>query len=194
LTPNTVDVSVEDLNAEAFSPFGTFFSSGWPSEAFAGKPNRMIDLGFSVDGTPSLYLIRYLAAEMVLTEFERHLAMTEARIALGAPASVLVVAAPNPVEAKDVLPDVESVRAFLIRPGTGLVLKRTTWHALDCFPVHEPFVDFAFISERESEKELEGAFDALERTQIVDFSDSGIEFRVSDPAGLLSSLSAVDRL
>ncbi len=194
MTPNTVDVSVEDLNAEAFSPFGTLFSSGWPSDAFAGKPNRMIDLGFSVDGAPALYLIRYLASEMVLTEFERHLAMTEARIALGTATSVLVVAAPNPVEATDVLPDVESVRAFLIRPGTGLVLKRSTWHALDCFPVHEPLVDFAFVSERESEKELEGPVDALERTQIVDFSDSGIEFRVSDPSGLLNSNSPDDRL
>ena len=106
----------------------------------------MVDLGFTVDGTAALYLIRYQRAEMAVTRLERHHAMTETRISLGRP-SVIVVASPSQSGG----PNLDTVRAFLVPPDHGVLLARDTWHGLQAFPVGADSVDFAFLSERESE-------------------------------------------
>ena len=124
---------------------------------------------------------------MVLSKFERHLTMTETRISLGM-RYVIVVAGATSIADRHRLPDPESVRAFLMKPGAGVLLKRGTWHALNCFTVGELFADSAFINEIEAEAELVNIDDPgqLERTHIVDVDSADWEFKVADPDELMS--------
>lgn len=179
-----VEVAVEEVTLDSFSPFGTLIFSGRSATDFDNQRNPMLDLGLAIDGAPALFVIRYLAQDMTFSMFERHLTMTESRIALGN-AAVMVVAGPPLVEPND-RPDPKRIRAFLLRPGVGFMLWRGTWHALSCFPVASEFADFAFLSEREAEEELRAVKLKLKRTDLVDLTDSGKLVRVVDPAELLS--------
>jgi ureidoglycolate hydrolase len=186
---HVTEVALEGLSAEGFAPFGAVLEEGWPASTFEGLPYQMLNVGFEVDGTPALYVIRYMRREMVLSKFERHLTMTETRISLGTH-YVIVVAGATPIADRHRLPEPGSARAFLMRPGQGVLLKQGTWHALNCFPVARPFADFAFISEKEAEEELVNILDPdrLERTHIVDVASADRELRVVDPGDLMSQI------
>lgn len=185
--PSPISVEVEELSSDAFRPFGAVIQPGWQPAVFDGLPYRMVNMGFETDGRPALYVIRYLRREMTESRFERHLTMTETRICLSGGVVVMVAAATSSRQPPG-LPEPESVRAFLLRTGDGVLLKRGTWHALDCFAVFHPYADCAFMSELEAEAELAAFSDParLERTDIVDFSVDALAFNVTDPRGLLS--------
>lgn len=182
-----LEIPIEELEPSRFSEFGRVLAADRPADEFAAQPNRMIEFDFAVEGTPALYLIRYKARNTTFSEFERHLTMTETRIALGA-AAVLVVAGSTAPEAVDRWPDPESVRAFMIRKGTGVLLRKGTWHA-QCFPVAAEYADFAFLSELEAEQELVKPNHAFERTEMIDFADRGWAFSLTDPEGLVTGPS-----
>jgi ureidoglycolate lyase len=161
-----IDISVEPLTAGSFYPFGRVIEPQCDPAVFDGRPNRMIDLEFSCDGRSSLYIIRYPSQEIRVGQMERHLTMTEARVALGRPAVVLVAG-----DLRTDSPELAaaSMRAFLIGPHQGLRFHRGTWHSLDCYPISGDWVDFAFFSEYESESELAGPeLDQCIRTDFID--------------------------
>ena len=85
----------------------------------------MVELPFSVDSTPDLRIAHYPVQDMCFAKFERHLTMTESRVALGQ-AVVLVVAADTPLDDRHTLPDARSVRALLMKGDQGIVFR--AWH------------------------------------------------------------------
>ena len=183
----TIEVPLEPLTKETFAPYGKVIG---PSP-FDGASNddtfHMINLEFAVEKTPELRIAHYPVKEMRLSTFERHLTMTESRVALGR-AVVVVVAGDTPIDDRHSLPDVRSVRALLL-PGTqGIMFARGAWHGLDCYPIGNKPADFAFFTEKESEDELETAksFDELKRSDMVDYAEAqAVEFRITDPNGLV---------
>jgi ureidoglycolate hydrolase len=187
------EVRVEELSPESFLPYGFAIQSHRDASFFDELPFRMANAGFEVDGTAALYIIRYVRREMIESRFERHLTMTETRICLGAPVVVLV-GGPTAIGNRQTYPELASIRAFLIRKGGGILLKRGIWHALNCFPVGQPFADCAFLSEIEAESELAKFPDShqLKRTHVVDFLQEGRTFKVTDPEGLLPELMMGD--
>ena len=186
----TIEVPLEPLTADSFSPFGRLIEP-LPCDPPAERDAfHMVALPFTVDSTPDLRIAHYPVQDMCFAKFERHLTMTETRIALGQ-AVVLIVAADTPLDDRHTLPDAGSVRALLMKGNKGIIFRRGTWHGLDCYPVNGQPADFAFLTEREAEDELLEVSDtgALHRSHIVDFAESrGVVFRVSDPLGLLPSV------
>ncbi len=186
-----IDVPVEPLVSEASKPFGRVIERNIKTADFESSPNRMMNLGFEVDGHAELYLIRYLRRDMLVSRFERHLTMTEARISLGEPAVVLV-AADTALGKPIKIPDPNSARAFLIKGGQGFMFHRGTWHSLDCYPTAAEFADFAFFTEREAEQELlalqESDPSECKRSHIIDFTKAhNVTFRIVDPMDLITT-------
>lgn len=185
-------IHVEELTAPGFRPFGAVISPLADDHKFADRPSllsphSMLELPFEIEGTAALYVIRYPRQEMVATRFERHLTMTETRIALR-DAVVFVVGVATPADAR---PEPGSIRAFLIRPGAGIVLDRGVWHAVSCFPVVGDWTDLVFLSERESEHELERAHPPLARTETYDFASESLVFEIGDISRFLTGPGSV---
>ena len=100
----------------------------------------------------------------------------------------MVVAAPT---ARESVPEPGALRAFYV-PGTvGLMLWRGTWHALTRFPATRGGAGFDFLTDAQTQRELErqradGTPPRL--TQEIDYRERfGVSFKVVDPEGLLGA-------
>lgn len=186
--PKLTNITLDALTEEAFRPFGHLVAK--PAGPSLGE--RAVQdywrLPFELDGKPELEIVRYWQQPWEFEALERHLHVTESRVALGQQAAILAVAPATPPGDRTSFPDPDSIRAFLLDGSVGVILHRGTWHALDCFPVRAPFVDFAFLTEAETVAELEGAptIAAKPRTQVADFgADRDLRFRIVDPEKLV---------
>ena len=186
-----VQVAVEPLSAEAFAPFGQVVG---PSAAPATSLSPDFELwrtAFGVDGEMELLFSRYRHKPMRFCTMERHFNVTQTFLPLGPGASVMVVAAPTDAADPEAIPEPGAVHAFLLDNSLGVLLWKGTWHALDRFPAAPPHADFALLTGRDTQRELErkaveGTPTSL--TQVVDFQKrSSIEFQVTDPGNLLGA-------
>ena len=184
-----VQVAIEPLSPEAFAPFGEVVG---PSAAPATSLNPDFQLwrtAFGVDGEMELLFSRYRHKPMRFHTMERHFNVTQAFLPLGPGASVMVVAAPTDAADPEALPEPDAVHAFLLDNSRGVLLWKGTWHALDRFPAAPPHADFALLTGRDTQRELErkaveGTPTSL--TQVVDFQKhASIDFEVADPGNLL---------
>ena len=186
----TINIPLELLTAEAFTTFGTVIERGRDSVDFEKNPNRMINLGYEVDGRAELHLVRYLRQDMDVSCFERHLSVTEARVSLGE-SVVVLVAEQTALDDPSSISEPKSVRAFLVKAGQGFIFKRGVWHSLDCYPTAAKYADFAFFTEGETEEELVQFDDDLEQCRRSDILDvtrhHDVAFRVVDPMNLMTT-------
>ena len=177
-----IEIPLELVSAHAFRPFGELIMRPDAPSLGESAVQDYWRLPFDLDGKPELEIVRYRQQPWELHQLERHLHVTECRVALAGRRVVLVV---GPRTADDVgcAPAPASLRAFLLRGDAGVLLYRGTWHALDCFPVDDDFVDFAFLTEAQTVAELEGVSEPgpAPRTEVVDFETLGQWFRVVDP-------------
>lgn len=184
-----VEIPLRRLSDAAFAPFGQIVGAGERPPSFEAAHLWNWRIGFEADGPTELLLIRYKYQEPAFRYLERHFHVTQGFVPLGGVASIMVVAAPTDPDDMDAIPAAETVRAFLLDGSAGVVLHRGTWHALARFPVRPPHVDMAFLTERETQADIEASGKAGTvpvRTQIVDYSARfGVGFRVTDPAGLM---------
>ena len=181
-----IEIPLEGASAEAFRPFGQLIAKP-EAPSLGDRPVQDYwRLPFDLDGRPELEIVRYRQQPWELDRLERHLHVTESRVALGGHSVVLVVAPHAELEGAEAVPDPGCLRAFLVRGSAGVLLHRGTWHALDCYPVDVPFVDFAFFTEAETVAELEGTSraGASPRTEVADYREMGLRFRVVDLHGL----------
>ena len=183
-----VDVPVEPLSHDSFSPFGEVLASPKKPTAWSRPGLDAWRMDFSIAGSTELEVVRFHFHEkMEFDLLERHIMLTEARIPMQGSQAVMVVAPPSePFEPADV-PDPGEVRAFLLDGTSGILLWRGTWHALDAFAVRPPYAEFAFISEAETEKEIHGqsAPVSASRTHVANYRERDVRFRITDPKGLL---------
>jgi len=186
----TIEIALEPLTHEGFAPFGELVGEAprtpeWQRPKLDAWKNR-----FEVDGRTELRIMRYhyQGKAPVFHLVERHVAVTESRVPMSGAQAVIVV---GPRTADRRGPPPETLRAFHINGTHGLMLHRGTWHALDCFPLTVPHADFAFVTEVETENEIETSKDAIdgERTHLFDYKAAhGVEFRLVDPRGLAPRL------
>lgn len=170
-----VDIQVEPLTHRTFAPFGQIIGEIEGQPTWQRPRLTSWRMKFSIDGKPDLKVIRYEFQEKRFSILERHISHTETRVPLGGRDFIMVVAPPEaaPVE--------EDIRAFEVTGDRGIILWRGTWHSLDTYPVHPPYVDMAFISEIETqlEIEVEGRRPTnTTLTQVIDFSCKDVSFRV----------------
>lgn len=179
------DIAVEPLTAEAFAPYGWLLTAGdKPDFETPGLKNWR--LPFHSDMPLRLQVMRYSVQEKQLSLFERHTQVTEARSPIGDAAAILVVAG-DP--SRDVTPDAGSVRAFYLDGTTGIIFRKGVWHGLDCYPAHSAHVDYLFLSDTATEDEIEESIVPRQgvRTELFDFAEQNLTFRVTDPKGVMAS-------
>lgn len=177
-------VEVEPLSKEAFEPYGHLLAAGSiPDFQRPGLHNWR--LPFHSDAPLRLQVMRYEAQPKQLSLFERHLCVTEARCPIGDAAAVMVVAG-DPTQ--DAQPETGSVRAFYLDGIAGIMFHKGVWHGLNCFPARTHFVDYLFLSDAKTEDEIEASMEPRQgvRTELFDFAEQQLTFRIIDPKGLLA--------
>lgn len=182
-----IDIPLETLTHEAFAPFGQIVGELPETPGWTRPLLDAWKMKFAIEGRAELRVMRYHHQAPEFHLLERHLAVTESRVPMGGAQAIMVVAPPTKLGHPTAPPDPNSLRAFHLDGTVGLMLWRGTWHALDCFPVRPPFANFAFITEVETEDEIETSKDPIDgkRTQLVDFRAlADTRFRVVDPRGL----------
>jgi ureidoglycolate hydrolase len=149
-----IEIRVEPLSPEAFAPFGQLICarSDEPPVFEAPQHLRSWRQEFEVEGPTELMYIHYLHRPIQFSTLERHFQVTQTFVALGGAASVMVVAPPS---GRDSVPEPGELRTFFV-PGTvGLMLWRGTWHALTRFPATPGGAGFAFLTDANTQRELE---------------------------------------
>lgn len=182
MVTRTLVLEPAPLTAEAFEPYGWVLQGGSGPGDFSRANLDLWCLPFHSDAPPRLQIMRYHHQAMVFSKLERHLAVTEARYPMNAGKAVLVVgAASNPTD-RLAPPDIAQVRAFILDGTKGIMFKKGTWHGLDCYPLTPPHVDFLFLSDTETEREIEGqsAPATGSRTEVFDFAEANhVRFQVA---------------
>lgn len=186
------ELPLESLTSEAFAPFGLVLAPGACQPRFQGNKGRgwRADL-HAADGGTELLVLSYEFQEWSVRLLERHFHVTQAAVALGGAASILVVAPPTARAGPNALPNPLSMRAFLVHGSEGYLLREAVWHAVDRFPVEPPAAAFVLVTDRLTTDELvehglQGP--GLERTECVDVCTAfGRSVRVTDPGGLCES-------
>ena len=119
-----------EITAEAFRPFGTLIDAAAvkPEPINDGTTMRHSDLtaldlrGGSRDPALGIYVASARRFPLKISRLERHQRAAQLFLPLGAHRFVVVVAPGTGA------PQWESVRAFVTRPGQGVVIHRGCWH------------------------------------------------------------------
>jgi ureidoglycolate lyase len=193
LVPKVVQIWLERLTAEAFAPFGQLICARDDPPIFEAPHLRSWRQDFAIRGAAELMYIHYAHQPMAFSAIERHFRVTQTFIPLAGAASVMVVAAPTDLADWASLPEPGQLRAFYASGTVGLMLWRGTWHALTRFPAGPDGAGFAFLTDRDTQRELErqrvdGTPPGL--TQEIDYRKRfDVAFEVIDPDGLLAASS-----
>ncbi|HTY68114.1 MAG TPA: ureidoglycolate lyase [Alphaproteobacteria bacterium] len=121
----TVDLTVQALTPEAFSPFGQVLGPT-PDGKLYGPDDAQLDLG---RGIPRFYVMALKERPMMVRYITRHMQVTQCLASVGAKPWLIAVAPPNDPDDKAAKPDPKRIAIFHV-PGTlGIKLHRSTWHA-----------------------------------------------------------------
>ncbi len=126
------DVPMCDATPESTRDYGIFIGedvlqAGLGIPFYAGSVEEGQNLDFRYHGQAVVRTARISHRDPHLTWFERHLRMTQIFLGLGSVPFVMVLARPNHEEGRD-LPDFETLTAFRMPPGTGIMIHAGTWH------------------------------------------------------------------
>ena len=182
-----IEIAAEPLTAELFAPFGEIVGGSTAPTDWTRPGLDAWKNAFRIEGRTELRVMRYHRQAPRLHVMERHVTVTESRMPMGGARAFMVVAPPSPADRPDEPPAPELARAFYLDGRAGLMFWLGTWHALDCYVIGADYADFAFISEVETEDEIETSIDAFSgaRTQITDYREThDCHFTVVDPLGL----------
>jgi ureidoglycolate lyase len=175
----TIEIPLLPLEERGFAPFGQIIGDGVSPPVYEGDGLRSWRLDFDVAGRTELMVIRYDHRPLTFSKLERHLDVTQSFIALGGAASVMVVAPPT---GTDEVPRPDDIRAFHIPGEVGIMLWRGIWHALTRFPLDPGGASFAFLTDADTQRELErqnATGEPPTRTQVVDYGQQdGLQFEI----------------
>lgn len=176
-------IQVEPISPDAFAPFGQVIERSSAPPVFENPGLRSWRLDYRAIGDTELMVIEFSEIDMRFDRIERHHDVTQCFLPLSGRWMVMVVAPDSCAAA----PDPETVRAFLVAPHQGILLARSVWHALNRFPIGGSAV-YALLTSRETQAELEhqrAGGPTPRRTDVHDFADAGMAFRLAIPADLL---------
>lgn len=152
------EIRIEPLTADAFAPFGRLIDVRDRAPDYVGASGTE---GWHVEfesGRPLVSLLRTPFQGLRFHTMERHFHVSQAFIPLGGERAAVAVAPPT--AARDGVPGLEAIRAFLLDGSKGYVLHRGTWHSLDRFPLRPPDTRFVMITDHETQTDLTAAYGA----------------------------------
>lgn len=128
-------VRAQTVTGEGIRPYGELIENAGREPAFDSEVFSFwndISVG-DVGGPVSFGMVNTKPGEMVAPMLERHLRTTESLVALDADI-VLVLGEPTDGES----PNLEKVAAFRVPKGSGVTLKKGTWHYIPLVPDKVP--------------------------------------------------------
>ncbi|MEO1091186.1 MAG: ureidoglycolate lyase [Pseudomonadota bacterium] len=172
---------VGDATPAAFAPFGALIAPPAEAPTYRGIQASTWPTGFSCADPVAVMYTRFGWQEPVFSKVERHRGVTQTFVALAPRAFVVAVAAPT---TSGLAPMPESLRAFLVPAGHGVIFGEEVWHALDRFLLEPEPLDCVMLTSAVVQAELEAQYrggGAPSRTELVDFADQGARFRLALP-------------
>ena len=185
----TIEIRLESISAEIFTPFGEIIEKKSSVPIFTGKSMESWQMQFSIEGTTELMINRFYYQPLEFSMMERHFHVTQSFLPFGKIPMAMIVSEPTVFDDPSSIPKPEEIRAFYLDGTQGIMLWKGTWHALHRFPLHHPHVDLGLITEMETQHELESALvkgTKPKRTQAIDYEQIlNLNFRVVDPLNLI---------
>ena len=186
----TIEIRLESISAEIFTPFGEIIEKKSSVPIFTGKSMESWQMQFSIEGTTELMINRFYYQPLDFSMMERHFHVTQSFLPFGKIPMAMIVSEPTVFDDPSSIPKPEEIRAFHLDGTQGIMLWKGTWHALHRFPLHPPHVDLGLITEMETQHELESALvkgTKPKRTQAIDYEQLlNLNFKVVDPLNLIS--------
>ena len=126
---NILEINVEKLTAEAFAPYGEvidlaktpahFKGDGWNCWFPVNSIKYQNEMGIGITQS--------IKKEAIVTRMERHVDNVELLMPIK-DALIQPMALPQELDNPDALPDPHTVKAFLIKPGQAIIMKKGAWH------------------------------------------------------------------
>ena len=183
LNLTNVTLRCESADGTAFEPYGKIIRRPDDEKAdLAAGAVESWSLPFEAGAAPQIMFNRYYDKGREFSVMEKHQQVTQCFFPLGGVPYIMVVGIEDQ-QGNDFGP--KDVRAFYIEGNHGVMLWRNVWHSLARFPVGSNFIDLAFITDRETQSEIEHHLAGGEKpakTDFIDFATSHqTRFLVLDP-------------
>ncbi len=179
----TVMLHCETADDASFAPYGRIVRR--PENTAANLASGAVeswDLPFESSSQPQIMFNRYHDKGRNFSVMEKHLQVTQCFFPLGGTPYIMVVGVDS-AEDEGFTP--RQVKAFYIEGNHGVLLWRNVWHSLARFPVGADFIDLAFITDRDTQSEIErhlAGGDKPAQTAFIDFQKTHqTVFTVCDP-------------
>lgn len=127
-----------------------------PDDAVATLASGAVEswsLPFESGSKPQIMFNRYHDKGRTFSVMEKHLEVTQCFFPLGGTPYIMVVGAETN---RDGTIGPDDVKAFYVEGHHGVMLWRDVWHSLARFPVGAEYIDLAFITDCDTQTEIEG--------------------------------------
>ena len=171
-----VDLIPEPLTQESFSPYGQVICKPQTPAKLTFAEVESWTLPFETGSDTQLMLNRYHKGSELFSILERHRAVTQCFLPLGGGSFIMVVAAPSKPES-DQIPKPKDLRAFHVNGNNGILLWQGTWHSIARFPVGAPYIDMGFLTDVNTQREIEQYSEVGTLPELTDYVDLEKEFQ-----------------
>ncbi len=126
----SMEITVEELTPEVFEPYGRVLVLPERAATKKGKgwtcwsPIETI----SVDSPLGIGIVELEKIDLLITEMERHVSREELLWPVDQ-AIIQPMALPVQLDEPRAKPMLETVRAFMVRPGQAIIMKKGAWHS-----------------------------------------------------------------
>lgn len=129
---DVIDVPVVDATRENTEDYGLFVGEDVPNDGldipfYKGSVQEGHNLPFQCTGSAVIRTARISKRAPEVSWLERHMNMTQLFIGLGSQPFAMVLGKPNHEQGKKV-PDLDTVKCFVLPPGYGIMIHKGTWH------------------------------------------------------------------
>jgi len=131
-TLNIIEVPVIEATRENTRDYGLFIGTDVPNDGlsipfYKGSVQEGHNLPFECTGSAVIRTARISKRSPDVIWLERHMNMTQLFVGLGDQPFAMVLGKPNHEKGEEI-PDLDTVRCFLMPPGHGIMIHKGTWH------------------------------------------------------------------
>lgn len=185
---NTITLQYEYPTDESFAPYGRIVRR--PDHAQPNLASGAVEswsLPFESGSKPLVMFNRFHDKGREFSVMEKHQQVTQCFFPLGGTPYIMVVGVASDGQDRDDSETVaigsaadesvpgafapEHVRAFYIEGNHGVLLWRNVWHSLARYPVGADYIDLGFLTDVDTQQEIERHLAGGPKPTITDFTD-----------------------